>query len=227
MNEELEPLPPDVRGLLDRAKGHYGPPPAVEALLRAQVVAPLVAGLARPHPSAKPSLHPMKALLRGKLAVAVASFGVGAGGGAVVAARHYAALPPRVERIEVRVPAPSQVAAPLPAPPAKRPVARPAKPVVPGPTPAPDEALTAERALLERGRTALTRGDPAGALAAVGEHARRFPEGELAEEREALRVQALVAQGRAADAKEAFERFQVAHPKSLMIQALRRELQSP
>ena len=54
--------------------------------------------------------------------------------------------------------------------------------------PATQTKFTAELELLQRAQAAYTRRDFSGALALVAEHARRFPNGRLAEEREALRV---------------------------------------
>ena len=80
--------------------------------------------------------------------------------------------------------------------------------------------LQAEGELLQKGRTAMVRGDTEGALAAVEEHATRFPRGKLAEEREALKVQALVAEDRAPEARAALGAFQRNYPKSLLGPAL-------
>ena len=52
-----------------------------------------------------------------------------------------------------------------------------------------------ERALLEDARQALARHAPGRALARLRDHGTEFPDGTLAEEREALAVQALVASG--------------------------------
>lgn len=88
-----------------------------------------------------------------------------------------------------------------------------------------DGDLSAERAILERARSALARGDAAGALVAVDQHERGFPNGQLAEEREVVAVQALVAAGRTQEAAERGARFRKAFPNSVLLpivdQALR------
>ena len=56
-----------------------------------------------------------------------------------------------------------------------------------------DGSVAAEVAILRRVSAALRSGDPKGALAAVGEHARRFPNGALSEERDMERILALCA----------------------------------
>ena len=75
-------------------------------------------------------------------------------------------------------------------------------------------SVAAEVAILRRVSAALRSGDPKGALAAVGEHARRFPNGALSEERDTERIVALCALGRRDDAARATERFDRAYPSS-------------
>ena len=58
-----------------------------------------------------------------------------------------------------------------------------------------DTALEREVRLLDRARNALQRGDAAGALAALVQRDREFPEGALAPETAVIRVQALLAKG--------------------------------
>jgi hypothetical protein len=88
-----------------------------------------------------------------------------------------------------------------------------------------DTSLAAERALIERARSALARGDGEGALSATAQHEREFAKGQLAEEREALAVQALASSGRVQEAAERGARFRKAFPTSLLLpivdQALR------
>jgi TolA-binding protein len=55
--------------------------------------------------------------------------------------------------------------------------------------------------LLESASAALMRGDPVSAQSALQEHARRFPNGALAPEREVLRAQASRAAGKPQGAK--------------------------
>ncbi len=75
-------------------------------------------------------------------------------------------------------------------------------------------SLAAEMALLRRARAALRQGDAPGALAVLGRHARRFPRGQMLEDRQALRVQALCDAGRPRQAREAAAAFVAAHPGS-------------
>jgi hypothetical protein len=77
-----------------------------------------------------------------------------------------------------------------------------------------DGSVAAEVTLLRRASAALRAGDPKGALAAVSEHAHRFPNGALAEERDTERIVALCALGRGDEAARAMERFKRSYPSS-------------
>ncbi len=77
------------------------------------------------------------------------------------------------------------------------------------------QASTAERALLDAGRMALSRGDSGAAFSAVAEHERRYPNGALAEEREVLRIRALVQAGRRDEAREKASRFRATYRESV------------
>ncbi len=66
----------------------------------------------------------------------------------------------------------------------------------------------------------MVRGDNDGAFAAIDEHSARFPQGALAEEREALRIQALVAADRDPEARVALGIFLRTYPRSLAGPAL-------
>jgi hypothetical protein len=78
-----------------------------------------------------------------------------------------------------------------------------------------DDDLDHERDLLEAARTALGRGDAAGALRQLGLHVVRYPAGRLVEEREALRVEALAAAGDRERARAAALEFRRRFPASL------------
>jgi hypothetical protein len=86
--------------------------------------------------------------------------------------------------------------------------------------------LADERQIILVARAGLARGRPKEALAALDEHARRFAAGELAEEREGLRVEALVASGSYEEAKAVAERFDAKFPDSMLRGSVRHALQS-
>ena len=90
-----------------------------------------------------------------------------------------------------------------------------ARPPEPGaaPPPAPVD-LAAELTVMRRARAALRREDPEQALRLLDEHAARFASGQMLEDRQALRVQALCDAGRGERARDAARRFGQDHPGS-------------
>jgi hypothetical protein len=152
------------------------------------------------------------------LSAAVVGAGVGAAGHAYFA-------PPRAAPA---VPAASVVPAPkAPPPPAPEPERAPEPAPTPSAAAPPASAsrteerarsagsLRAERLLIETASAALVRGDNASAIAALRQHARTFPKGALAEEREVLLVKALAASGDDAAAKRRAKDFKTKFPGSL------------
>lgn len=75
----------------------------------------------------------------------------------------------------------------------------------------------AEVELLQHAHLAYARRDFRSALALVAEHARRFPNGPLAEECEALRVESLRAAGHAVEAKRTGAAFAKRFPRSVLL----------
>jgi hypothetical protein len=127
-----------------------------------------------------------------------------------VAAEPAPSIAPSVE------PAPSEVAtvasaesAPAPAFPGKVTTARPAA------------SLGDEISLLDRARAALRDGDPATALRLVDAHDARFRGDTFALESSVLRIDALDALGRSAEALALADRFLAAHPNTPMSQHVR------
>lgn len=79
------------------------------------------------------------------------------------------------------------------------------------------ESYAAELALLQRAQAAYADRNFATTLLLVGEHARRFPGGRLTEEREALRVKALLGGGREQEARKAAAAFTTRFPRSALL----------
>jgi hypothetical protein len=71
-----------------------------------------------------------------------------------------------------------------------------------------------ELSLLEPARRSIAHGDFAGALAAIARHQREYPRGQLAEEREALRVRAIWGMGDKAAAERVATSFRKRYPHS-------------
>jgi hypothetical protein len=76
--------------------------------------------------------------------------------------------------------------------------------------------LAQERVLLDAARRSWTEGDATGCLTKLDDHARTFARGQLVEEREALRINALVATGQYDTAREEAAAFSRNHPKSFL-----------
>lgn len=81
-------------------------------------------------------------------------------------------------------------------------------------------SLAAERRLLDDARRALARGEPQTGLAPLELHAKRFPNGVLNEEREALAVRLLAALGNQRAALARANGFRRHFPNSLFIPAV-------
>ena len=166
--------------------------------------------------------------LRRWLLIGLPALGVGAG---LIAVREL----PRTVHVESRpavaIPAQSVVDVPgqsamPPAPGATDSAANPAlsgrlsnvqHPVVGRTAAQPADGLGEEVRLLSRAQQDLNDGRPTQALKTLSEHERRFPTGALAEERLAMRVQALCAQGRRAEAKADLTELSRAYPGSVHI----------
>jgi hypothetical protein len=84
-----------------------------------------------------------------------------------------------------------------------------------------------ELGLLEPARSSIARRDFAGALAAIARHQREYPRGQLAEEREALRVRALWGMGARPDAERAAALFRKHHPQSGLLSWMKTAATSP
>ena len=84
----------------------------------------------------------------------------------------------------------------------------------------PGNSLAAERTLLDIARLAFGRGEGDEALAALARHERLFPNGQLAEEREALAVRSLVLTQRLDQARARAARFRRRYPASVMLPAV-------
>jgi hypothetical protein len=78
----------------------------------------------------------------------------------------------------------------------------------------PGNEIRQEVALLSKAQTALSRGRPQEALAALSEHAQRFPKGVLTEERVATRARTLCALGRRPEAETELKRIERLNPTS-------------
>jgi hypothetical protein len=106
------------------------------------------------------------------------------------------------------------VAPPATPPPAAEPLPAKTKPARPEQSVA--DVYAMELRVLQPAQRAVARKDFTSALVAIAEHQRRFPSGRLAEEREALRVKALLGLGRSEDAQRAGAGFRKRFPRSAL-----------
>jgi hypothetical protein len=241
MKDRIDPLPPDIAAALGVERGRPGVDPATRARLRANIHASLLAGQSdapppddaeRAMPSTGEALETAHGAFRAlrrmnPLVTGLIGFGVGVTTGVAV---HSGLVgrdpaPPPLPRLEA-APPPAPIE---PVPPASVlvPDERLSEATLPAPSsnvPAPSEApvpsgstLTAERAILDVANAALSKGQAADALDALGRHARKFPRGVYREEREALTIRSLRALGRADEAERLAAQFKTRYPKSLFL----------
>jgi hypothetical protein len=209
MSRSQPTLSPEVRALLDGERAIPPQPAAVRARALARAHAAIVAG--SPMQSAPPRAVPRIPWVATATLIGVAGM---VGAGAYEIRGHWAHAPSR--------PAPAPTVAEVATPPAPSAATAAAEPTSApsgsiGTAQSPTDAAPAELRLLRQARTAVARGDFAGALPPIAEHARRFKNGRLAEEREALRVKALAGLGRTEEARRAATAFEGRFPHSVLL----------
>ncbi len=241
---------PESRALLDAASGGDDPTGDDRSRVRARVLAQVAAGAAAGGGSAAnaSAAHASVGAKAGiglgtKIFLAAVAIGVGAAG--VAAWPRHDARAPSVERAVPGTPTITAVAATattaatqspggaavdvtdLPVAPASTHAASPsatAKTSAPPPksaTVASPDSLAEETALLGKAARANREGDSVRALALLDEHASRYPNGVLAEERAAQRVFVLCALGRKAEATTARAAFLRDRPHSPLAERVR------
>ncbi len=204
-------LSPQVRLLLDEERAIRAQPAAV----RARAVARARAALAvRVAVSAEPPPVPVRSPWVASVTLACA----------VSAAVNVAAYQIHAHFMHTSAsPAPVVAVANAPEPPA---IAAPIDEATPASALTPPTRLKrsttgpSELRLLSRARAAVAHADFYAALPLIAEHARRFRDGRLAEEREALRVRALAGLGRDEDARHVATAFRTRFPHSVLVPAV-------
>ena len=210
-------MPPELRTLLDQERAI----PPLSAAQRARAMARARAALNAPVTAAN---APFGAPPRLRWAsAAAAGLVVSAAIAAAAYELHARFAPGPMTRPAAVASVPRVVAnAPASATPA---VAVPDLPPAPAPTVAapglpPADAAREELHLMRQARAAVARGDFTAALSPINEHTRRFKNGRLVEEREALRVRALVGLGRSEEARRAAAAFRTRFPRSVLLPAV-------
>lgn len=215
---------PELEALLNPRRVERRAPPEVRARAMARVRAIAAAGGRIPPISALAPLPPASAppVPRGaavRLWVPASFAAVVAIGGAVALRSPTVATVPTAPPVVSAQPTP---VTPAQAADAAAPAQVEAPPLVAPPQPPrsvrPDvEVSSSELQLLARAQSAYTHRDFTRALALISELNRRFPNGHLAEEREALRVRSLLGAGRTDEGQRAAAAFATRFPRSVLL----------
>ena len=226
-------LSPEAKSLLDAQRASFEPDPARLARVHASLVTGLGIGSAGTGgAAAKAAVVATSTARRVVLTVLAGVIGVGAialtlrvlwpsartattpqaNANAVTPSVSSAAESASVPTVPSATPAPPPGDAPVTAASAK-PAPRSAGSASSGDA----DSLAEELALMREARSALSSGNPAGALALLDQHAARYPRGTLTQERLATRIFALCALGRTSQARAEALRFERAAPKSPLL----------
>ncbi len=243
---DLEPLSDLARELLDEERSAIGAQPELSGRVMAKLEAALGPTLgfgadgtggghnggdggsgpggAAPPAGAGAGAGAGAALGGAKLAAVIATtFAVGTGAGVAVD-RTMAVPAPTITVYLPAAPAPSTTMIPVGIASASASASTSAAPTTAPRTTAtasvtsdPKSDLARERELIDAARAGVARGHADAALSAVSRHEREFPQGQLREEREGLRILALAAQGRTAEARTFAARFRKSYPQSVLL----------
>jgi hypothetical protein len=222
--ESIPPLDPRV---LAELRVESAPPPEAQARVRTRLEAQIPAFR---RTSSRPNGRAGGTGPLGRYAIHVTTFVLGGvtGAGIFASLQH----PPTPQVVYVDRPVPSPASAPPIVLPSSAPTAistSPPKAVAGSPSgeslSGPSQ-LAAERRLLDSARSELVGGEPIHALSLLDAHRARFPRGLLAEERDALSIQALVKAGRNDEARTRARAFREHSPDSLFSSAVESAIES-
>lgn len=221
MNRDQSPFDPELEALLERGRTI---PPAPD-VVRARALARARATVAAATASASTAAPMVPARGRGTRIALAASMALLIGAASAAAAlrgwipRQQEPSPQSSPRTVRPVPAsaPDHPAQPAAVAPETTSIAKHQRPAR---LPTAQESYAAELVLLQRAQAAYTRRDFSNALVLVAEHGRRFPNGRLAEQREALRVRSFAGSGRGEEARRAVAAFALRFPRSVLLQRL-------
>lgn len=225
-----EPMPPIDPGVLELLREESHASREVRARAKGRLLDAVAVPVGR---EAGGDKGPSSSALLARKATVIAFLVGGVVGGALHAL--WMKPPERVvyvDRVVPALPAPPAAAGAMPSLIGGGPAAVPsvASATVPSPPssspPSRASQLTAERAILDEARQALAHGDPTRALNRLELHRRSFSSPLLAEERDAMWIQALVKAGRSDDARARGEAFRKRFPDSLFSPAVESALES-
>jgi hypothetical protein len=211
-------LSPDVRSLLDRERPIAVLPAAARARALSRARAALAAGeAARPIPSGAPRA------VRWVAAAGLACVATVAAGAVAytLGVRARPIAPPVAASPHLEASAPHWSAGDEPL---LDLLAAPVHAATPARSGA--GAVRMELRLLEQARAAVAREEFGRAIELLAEHARRFRTGRLVEERDALRIKSLAGLGRRSEARRAAADFEANFPRSPLLPAVRKMLDS-
>jgi hypothetical protein len=220
----LEPRDPAIDALLESERADPTYAAAKDRLARRLAFAAIAEAASPPTMAPRAPLATVAKILRAGLLVAV-----GVAAGVVLQARRdraAAPVPPPNAPVQV---APSTMAPVVPSLPPPTPIEPPARvagvgsrgshPVLP--VPHGSSALGDEQRLVDTARSAVGRGAFSAALTTLDEDESQFRHGQLVEERELLRIQALTGAGRLDEAKARVLKFEASFPRSIFLPAVR------
>jgi TolA-binding protein len=201
--------PPELRDLFRDAQKPEPLPPVVDARVTGQVAA------LGSVPAAAPLKAPPWFVAGGAVVVAGALALVGTQRGAEPQVSSRAPSTPSAAPLVAAAPIPPAVAAaPAPDQEKRASQASAARATPAESASASQDALAGEAKLLNQAHAAMAT-DPQKALAIAGEHAKRYPRGQLAAERELILVQALVKLGRVREAEARGRALRKSTPSSI------------
>ena len=214
----------ELEAVVERGRRIRRAPDVVRARLLARARAHVAAARASSIPTATPWAG---STWRGRrIAVAAAALLAFTTAGAAAALYSRATRPPEIVPLPTPSPKVPAVRAAAPEPLAAEPTPQlvpTSRPQHPHRLLSPQESYAAELYLLQQAQSDYAGQDFLDALVLVAEHARRFPKGRLAEEREALRVRSLAGAGRGDEASRALVAFARRFPRSVLLPRLREQ----
>jgi hypothetical protein len=227
-------LEPDLRVLLDDAKGRDAVDPAFGEAARERVLARVEAAIRAPSAAPRGFFGRRSLVMLASVGLLAIVAGSVILGGRDVHAPTTLATPPVVESpaasappVAEEVPSihvddlPSSASVPAPSAPARA-LSRAAASA----SAAPGTRLAEEYRLVEDARAKLAAKDYGGASRSIRAHDESFPAGQLNQECESLHIQLLVETGRVAEARERAQAFRARFPNGLLAPSVARAIAS-
>jgi hypothetical protein len=219
MSAEGPPLSPQVSALLDRERKAPSPSPFLRARALARARAAVVAAGPVKGAAAAPGARSKMHWAIAATLTSLASVAVGASAYQLSSRWNYL----------VSSPGPASRAEPAFSSQEDGPSGKPRGALEESPAPSSAPAIhrpvqsrgnESELRILRLARAAVAREDFAVALRSIADHTRRFPDGGLVEEREALHVKALAGLGRGGDTRRTASGFRRRFPNSILLPAI-------